>query len=244
MSKDGFDNEIKICSYLNNKKFLELNNNMKKLIKFIFPKIIDEGIIKCVKEGGAHKSDLLISFNKTKKRVSIKKGSGNSVHQEPVEDFIKHLEKEFSISDKLKEDLRFFIWGDYTLNGSGNKESRMSSSEIKKRFPEMIERLSNFMDLHKNKLIKRFVITGPKSNKEPDLIYYGTINEGFFCKSNRAIKLLNSSKSKSTIPIGKLTFQAWNRAIKKGSRSEHKRGVIQLKWPTIKKDLKSLMKNE
>jgi len=242
MSKDGFSNEKRICSYLHNKTLERLNPNMKKLILFLFPKIKKSDIIKCNREGGIHKSDIIISVGELKKRISVKEGSGNSVHQEPLEEFIDFLEENFRISEKFKDDLRFFIWGDYTLNGSGDKKSRMSSYEIKKKFPKLVGRIREFMEAHKKQLIKRFVIMGAKSDKKPDLIYYGDVNLGYWAESKDALELLSSHKSKSAIPVGKLTFQAWNRAIKKDNHSEHKRGVIQLKWPTIKPDLKSLMK--
>jgi len=47
-----------------------------------------------------------------------------------------------------------------------------------------------------------------------------------------------SHNSKGAISIGKLTFQAWNRNINGGDKSEQKRGVIQLKWGSIKDDIK------
>ena len=102
------------------------------------------------------------------------------------------------------------------------------------------------MDLHRKELIKRFVILGAKSNQKPDYIYYGDEYEGLWAKSNDVLKLLLSKKSKSAVPVGKLTFQAWNRAIKKNSKSEKKRGVIQLKWGTVGEDLKKIFyeKNE
>ena len=187
---------------------------------------------------------MLIKINKSKKkiRLSVKKGSGNSVHQEPVEDFLKFLEKEFKISDSLKNDFRLFIWGDYSTDGAGNKKDRLSAGEFKRKFPDVVERISKFMDLHKRKLIERFVVLGPKSKQRPDYIYYGGPREGVWADSNKVIDFLSKSKSKSAVPVGKLTFQAWNRAIKEDSRSEHKRGVIQLKWPTVKEDLQELMK--
>ena len=37
--------------------------------------------------------------------------------------------------------------------------------------------------------------------------------------------------------VGGLTFQAWNRNINGGDKSENKRGVVQLKWGNIGRDL-------
>ncbi|HLD55739.1 MAG TPA: hypothetical protein VJB35_05760 [Candidatus Nanoarchaeia archaeon] len=245
MGKNGFDNETQIKEEINEKIYPDLNTTFKRIIKESFSNYRDSRII-CKKEGGPNKSDLLIEMNKSKKqiRLSIKKGSGNSVHQEPIEDFLKYLEEEFNISENLKNDFRLFIWGDDTLNGKGEKKDRLSATDFKKKFPEVVKRLASFMHLHRKKFIERFVVLGPKSNQKPDYIYYGDFKKGYWSKSNDVIEYLSKSNSKSAIPVGKLTFQAWNRAIREDSKSEKKRGVIQLKWPTIKEDLIKLMKNE
>lgn len=242
MSKDGFDNETKIKEEINGKEYSQINSVFKGVIKESFEEYQKKKVF-CKKEGGKNKSDLLIELEGKKKqiRLSVKKGSGNSVHQEPIEDFLIYLEKEFNISEDLKNDLRLFIWGDYSLDGKGKKENRLSALEFKKKFPEVIERISKFMELHKKKLIERFVVLGPKSNKKPDYIYYGGPKKGYWANTDDILVYLSRTNSQSVIPVGKLTFQAWNRAIKEDSRSEHKRGVIQLKWPTVKEDLKFLM---
>ena len=245
MSKEGFDNEKRIVNNLNNQRFTDLNNNLKEFVRDLFPEINNEEIICASCDGGQNKSDLLIWTNtnlKDKKRISVKRGSGNSVHQEPIEGFIKYLDNNYSVNIQIKNDLRFFIWGDYTFNGLGKKEDRMSSIEISNKFPDLINRISLFMDKNKIKLIERFVIKGPKSKSSPDFIYYGDEKKGYWGKSKQVLKMLSKKTSNSAVPIGGLTFQAWNRAIKEGSSSEHKRGVIQLKWPSIKEDLKRIMK--
>jgi hypothetical protein len=247
MSKDGFDNEKRIVQTINNKKFEKLNTNLQNFVKDLFPKVNDGDLIFASCDGGQNKSDLSIWIkgdSKDKQRISVKKGSGNSVHQEPIEDFIIFLNNSFKIDIQLKNDLRFFIWGDYTLDGKGDKSNRMSASELNKKFPDLIGRISKFMENHKVRLIERFVIKGPKSHASPDFIYYGDEDKGLWGSSKEVLKILSIRNSRSAIPIGSLTFQAWNRAISKDSTSDHKRGVIQLKWPSIKEDLKKLMKDE
>ena len=112
----------------------------------------------------------------------------------------------------------------------------MSASELKRKFPDLLKRLAKFMETHRKELIKRFVIMGPKSNKKPDYIYYGDETQGLWARAEPVLRILSNGKSRSVIPVGKLTFQAWNRAIN-GNKSEKKRGEIQLKWPSIIKDL-------
>ena len=100
--------------------------------------------------------------------------------------------------------------------------------------------MRDFFHIHKRDLIERFVIKGPKSNSSPDFMYYGTPNEGIIVKSEVILDWLSDDKNEkkgSPLPIGRLTFQAWNRNINGGTKSENKRGVIQLKWSSVGKDL-------
>jgi len=236
MSNGGFLNEKEIVENINNKKFDDLNPNLKNLIKFSFSQ--HDGIIKCSQEGGQNKSDIKISIGKESHTYSIKIGSGNSIHQEPLESFINYLDENFSINEETKNNLRLFIWGDKTLDGSGKVGDRLSANQFKREYPETIEDLSVFFDLYRKELIERFLINGDKSCSSAEFVYYGDYKNGIFARSIDLLNYVSSYKSKGAIPIGKLTFQAWNRNINGGTKSEKKRGVIQLKWPTISQDIK------
>ena len=242
MGKDGFENETLIHDSLNNKQYHELNKNLQKMIDFIYEKkITPTTLIKAYKIGGINKTDLVIEINNKKYNISIKKGTGNSVHQEKVEDFINFLDENYKIEENLKNDIRFFIWGDGTLNGTGDIKNRLSASQLKKMYPEIVQNIKKFFYIHKRDLIERFLIKGAKSESSPDFMYYGTPEKGTIIKASEALDWLSNDeneKDKSPIPIGRLTFQAWNRNINGGLKSENKRGVIQLKWSSIGKDLK------
>ena len=62
------------------------------------------------KYGPGSKPDIYIEINGVKKNLSLKKGSGNSIHQEPLEPFIKHLEEtiEFNIEITCLENNKNF----------------------------------------------------------------------------------------------------------------------------------------
>lgn len=240
MGEDGFKNENLILDALNNKKYSELNENLKKMVTELDNNISTNTIIKAYKKAGQNKTDLIIEINGLDYNISIKKGTGNSVHQEKVEEFIDFLDEKYTISEELANDIRFFIWGDGTFDGTGPVSERLSASQFKSKYPQIVRNLKNFFYLHKRDLIERFVIKGPKSNSTPDFLYYGTPDKGIIVKSVDALNWLSddkNEKSSSPIPIGRLTFQAWNRNINGGNRSEKKRGVIQLKWSSVGKDL-------
>ena len=130
MSYSGFENEDNIREALHNKQFKQLNSNLQQLIKDSFTNY-NETIL-CIKQAGQNKSDLMITIGTERHTYSIKKGTGNSIHQEPIEPFLDFLDSNYSISSKIKDSLRLFIWGDKTLDGKGLVEDRLKVSEFKK----------------------------------------------------------------------------------------------------------------
>lgn len=240
MGKDGFENENLILDALNNKKFSELNDNLKRMVTELNEDISPNTIIKAYKKAGINKTDLIIEVNGLDYNISIKKGTGNSVHQEKVEEFIDFLDEKYFISEEIANDIRFFIWGDGTFDGTGAVSNRLSAKQFKSKYPKIVSNLKKFFYLHKRDLIERFVIKGSKSNSSPDFLYYGTPEKGIIVKSDDVLNWLADDKNEKTsspIPIGRLTFQAWNRNINGGNKSENKRGVIQLKWSSVGQDL-------
>ena len=235
MSFSGFENEDRIIEALNGKTFESLTINLQELIKNSFSNY--NGTIKAIKRAGQNKSDLKITINNETHTYSIKKGTGNSIHQEPIEPFLEFLEQNYGIDEEMKNNLRLFIWGDGTLDGSGDVANRLSAPQFKKQYPQVIESIQNFFNSIKKPLIKRFLIEGVNSNSSAEFVYYGTVEDGTCCKSDKIVDWIANNNSKGAISIGKLSFQAWNRNINGGDKSEKKRGVIQLKWGSIKDDI-------
>ena len=242
MSQQGFANEDIIIAYLNNKKFKFLNSNWQKFLKSIFLNPGNNNKVFCSKKAGQNKSDIIITINKVSKCISVKSGTGNSVHQEPVEEFIQFLKETYKINEELADNIRLFIWGDGTLDGHGKLKDRLSAPEFSKQNPQIIKNIREFFRRNKRDLIERFVITGSKSKSSPDYIYYGNRSSGVWKRTDEGLLWLceDSNESNGAIPVGRLTFQAWNRNINGGDKSEKKRGVIQLKWGTVGEDLKSI----
>ncbi len=59
----GFDNEKNIVKSIDGLQFRQLNDNLKKFIKELFPEITDNDILKANALGGIYKRDLEIIFN-------------------------------------------------------------------------------------------------------------------------------------------------------------------------------------
>lgn len=235
---NGFDNENQIINTINTVPFNNLSLDLKNaLIKMNGCKIPNS--LSAEKYGGTDKADLSITIDNKEYFVSVKKGTGNSVHQEPIEDFIIFLRTNFEDDISVFNDLRHFIWGDGTLDGTGDVENRISAPKYKSKFPNKVKNIQDYFNKHKKELLERFLITGAVSNKKADYLFYGDINN---CKVVSDDDMINFAinVNKRPISIGILTFQAWNRNINGGNKSELKRGQIQLKWGGLKDDIKNI----
>lgn len=235
MSKDWFDNEHDISGYLNWKKIKDINPNMKKFIHFMFWDVDENSLIKSKSVWWTNKADVSIEINWIKKNISIKKWSWNSVHQEPVEEFIDFLKQTYpkEADNKIFNSIRFFIWWDWTLDWTWKKEDRMSAGSFKKKYPWHIKIINNYFSNKKEDLIRRFVVNWAKSHVSADYVYHWTVNSWIREESDTLVKkILNDEWWASAIPIWALTFQAWNRWVWKDTKAstEKKRGVIQLKF--------------
>jgi hypothetical protein len=254
-NKHGNNNENEIANYLDGKKIKDLNPTMKNFIKFICQKkniIFDENtnISACPEKNKKLKQDIYIEIEKIKVGISLKMGTGNSCHQEKIDDFISLIRSKCNATNEICDLWRFFIWADGTLDGKGSKEkdssgkiiSRFDANEFKKKYPDKRKTLQKFLDENKAVLIERALFTG-KNNSNVDFIYHGTYNQGCWLSKKEVINFLVNQTPKSNracFKIGSLTVQAWNVSLE-GSE-EKKRGEIQLKYSTMKKDFNILMK--
>lgn len=223
MSKEGFDNEKEIASYLNGKRFSELNENMKRFVKALNGRINlkESSLIKAKAIKGLFKTDLILKFNKTTRNISVKTGKGNSFHQEKIETFINFIDK-LGASEEVKTYLNEFI------------DSYDDGKVYFSKFPSKKKIIQDFFNKNKKQLLIRFLKTGKYSDNHADYVYHGKISKGKFEDVGSVIKKMIRFKPSGSaqIYVGALTFQKWN------TRNKSKRGSIQLKGPTINKFLK------
>ncbi|CAA6811527.1 MAG: Unknown protein [uncultured Sulfurovum sp.] len=240
MKNKGFKNEQELIEALNQRYFAQLNPNLQRLIHQTFQN--HEGLIHCQSQAGVNKSDIKISIANESHTYSVKMGKGNSIHQEPLEDFLTFLTQEHQLDVQTKSYLQAFIWADGSVDGTGAITERISARKFKKRNPEKIKHIQNYFNGIKNVLIQRFLIKGVASNASAEYLYYGTARKGIVCKSTDIVKWVSQHKSRGVLSIGKLTLQAWNRNLKGKKRAEKKRGIVQIKWGGLKKDLRKIAK--
>lgn len=252
----GFKNEYQIEQILNNKNVGQLNINFKKFIEYICKNenidFHDNIKIKARKVKGTFKSDLIISLDDSVEvGVSVKMGSGNSVHQEKVETFIEWAKNKTDISEIESNSLRLLIWADGTIDGSapieyletGRVKGRFSSKEFAAKFPEKLILLNKFFDRNKEAIIDRVLFKGKSSKNIAEYIYKGTVTSGVWISRKEYLKYFieneptESESTKSTPCCGRLSYQSYNADLKGTVSGAKKRGDIQFKYPSLEKDL-------
>lgn len=251
----GNKNEHNLVKELDGKKIKELNSNLKKFIEYIHfyedVNIDYETQLEAKLESNTKlKQDIYITVNNKKIGISMKMGSGNSVHQEKCEDFISYIESNFSVSEDVSNAFRLFIWADGTRDGSGcldkNEKgyiiSRFGAREFKNRYPEKRKLLQEFLNNHDRELMNRFLFEG-KHNSEVDYIYHGTPQHGTWIHKEKIIEHLTTQRAtRSCLYVGKLSLQSWN--ISRNGNNENKRGELQVKYKSLEEDVSKIMTQE
>lgn len=245
-NSSGFANEKEIIDYINSSStFDNLNPNMQNFVAFLFNGINLNGssLLASTSQRGT-KPDLSITINGITKYVSVKKGSGNSVHQEALSQFVSFL-KENRISNQNILWLKEFHYGDGSIDGNGGTRIK-SNAWIKNNLSKakaLNIAFSNKVFLRN--LIMRTLFVGNIPNAPTaDCIFHGTINSALWASRDEIIEYLISHNiiTRSSIHFSHLTYQVWNRNIDRNPNTENRRHIIQLKWQTISNDLKSIRK--
>ena len=246
---NGFQLEKILVRELNENYIHNLNQNLKNLISKVFNQGIDSSSrIKANTLPPGSKPDIKITINNNSKYLSLKKGSGNSIHQEPLEDFIHHLGNTIHLPYSIANDLRFFIWGDGSIDGSGvddngiNLHTRLSANQLVKQHFDVINRLRKFFSPSDQleKLIQRFSLSGTSDLDPANFIVHTNENFVNSCSVIDGKKFVQKANSneyndhlqnyKQALPFGiALSLQAWNRNITYKPDKEIRRGHIQLK---------------
>lgn len=237
-SFNGYENEIQFATILNNKKVKEIPYNFQIFLYDLFEDLTNEDIVRCIKNSEKQKYDIIIKINNTIRRISIKKGIKNSVHAEPISEFIHFL-----IENKMPKHLIIsflkYHYGDDTTNGKGIK--RYSTLEYKKNHQEEIDEINNFINQESliRKAITRFITLGRNSKYEIDALLYGVPDEFLWIKKDDIYNILLSKKDiySTSIHFSSLTYQPMNRCLNNNPKYEKERHISQIKWYNLCDDI-------
>lgn len=242
---DGIENEKQIVDAVNLKQVGHLATYQKQFIKQLYKDNISEkDVVHARKIGGqGFKPDVEIDISGEKKLISVKKGSGNSVHQEKVELFVLFCQKDLGMSDLERDSLLAFLYGDGTLDGDSLPEERLSDIALLQTYSTEIQIVQQFLNRNKRSLLERFLIYGRKGKEKSikaDYLYHGDANTGVWCPLDYdAIDYLVSlpNSKASPLSIGPLTLQVWNRNLEGKPEMEARRHSIQIKWASCKSSI-------
>lgn len=234
---DGIINEQELREYINNNSWETYNDNIKDLLSFCFSKSLNTSLpFYSEKCKGQVKPDLVIIHNKTKIYISIKKGSGNSVHQEKIGVFFPFIENLYD--ENILNKLKLFHYGDGTYDDTG--KNRLSASECQQTYKGEISILNkNFNEWHALKqFLDRFLFKGNVSDTLVDIIYHGTITNGIWASREELYNYFkNHTFNSSTLHFASLTYQVWGRNNDFKAIHPDRRYVMQVKWGGIRNDL-------
>ena len=244
-SKNGFQNEDDFVKELNNKKINNLSFDLQLFISDIFYSINDNDFVKCYKNNELQKYDIVLEINNRIKRISIKKGVKNSVHNEPITEMIHFLIENRMPKEMMINFLKYH-YADETTNGSGTR--RMSILEYKTIHQKEIDEINFFINSNKKflyKAIDRFVIKGRNSKYKIDAIIYGIPEDFIWIKRKDIYHILISKRENysTSIHFSNLTYQPLDRNLKYNPRYEKDRFISQIKWYNISDDIIENMNN-
>jgi hypothetical protein len=243
-SKDGFQNEDEFIKCLDSKKICDIKFNLRFFLEDVFGVINDEDMVRCYKSSGPYKYDIIIEINNKIKRISIKKGVKNSVHAEPISEFVHFLILN-KMPRKMVINFLKYHYADGSTNGSG--ANRISISEYKRSHQKEIDEINKFLN-NKNILIKainRFVIKGRNSIYKIDVLLYGVPDDFIWIKRKDIYKILLNKRNEysTSIHFSSLTYQPMNRCLNNNSKYERDRYIAQLKWYNLGDDIIENMNN-
>ena len=234
---DGFINEYDLINYIHDNQFINYNSNIKNFLKFTFGLSFNPNLtFNAKKITGQQKPDFSITHNGITKYISVKKGSGNSVHQERIDVFFPFIEK--IIDTNLLNYLKLFHYGDDTTDDSGG--TRYSASESKIRYSAEVSKLNIALNdpLNIVKLLDRFLFVGNVGNTCVDVVYHGNIESGLWGSREEIIDyIIDTTFSTNAVHFGPLTYQVWGRNENWTAVHPDRRYVMQVKWGSITKDL-------
>lgn len=237
----GFVNEKDLVKALNNKSYTDLNANLQHFCLDMFENKLDTTPLIVSKISSNSKPDIMITHKNTTKYISIKKGSGNSVHQEKIDVFVKYLES-IGVSKSSINNLLLFHYGDDTTNDTG--KIRYNARECEKRYSKEIEYLNRELNSQKIlfDILDRVLFTGNVDEGQTvDYIYHGDLKHGIWASRDEIYKYFLRNKFNSkTVHFASLTYQVWGRNEKRTAVHPERRYVMQIKWSQILNDFENI----
>ena len=87
--------------------------------------------------------------------------------------------------------------------------------------------------------MNRFIFQGKSLEYDiVDVIYYGDIEKGHWASKEEIFDyIINNKFYSDSIHFGPLNYQIWNRCLNFNPKTENRRAVMQIKWPSLLQDI-------
>ena len=235
---NGYSNEMDFINHLNGHKVKNLNIMLLELIEALFENVDKEDVVIAWKNSFKQKTDIFIKINDVKKRISIKMGAKNSVHMEPISEFIHFLIENGVSRENVIEYLKY-QYADGTTNGTG--KIRMSGKEYKEINQKKLDELNTSLNQPNilSKAIDRFILKGNNDVNYIDALVYGTVNDFLFVTRDE-IKTIILSKINfyaTGVHFGPLFCQPMSRCLNYSKKYDNLRFCVQVKWYNLFDDI-------
>ena len=224
-------NEQIIIGALDNHKYQDLDDNWKRHMKRMFPRIRPNDLINAAKyEYPDAKPDIEIVVNNKKIFLSIKSGRSPCMHYEPIYTFKEFL-KENGVPDRIIKIICFYHYG-YSLKKRVS-DHILTRKEILEMFPNKIKEVNDYFKSHPSlltELIYRTIIRGRLKRDLIDFFYYGNINKGFLLSVKDIIELITKSdvNTDQTLAFKCLTYVAVSR-----DPHNERHHNLKINWPIL-----------
>ena len=142
----GFDNEREISSALNNHLYDSINANLRHFLDDMFKGYSLSGKwVHATTISQRMKPDFYVTVDGVPegRYVSVKMGSGNSLHQESLESLVNYLESK-NVPESVIEDLKRYHWSDGTTDNTGLE--RLPAKTFAKNNPALVTRLNEYFN--------------------------------------------------------------------------------------------------
>ncbi len=230
----GFDNEREISSALNNHLYDSINANLRHFLDDMFKGYSLSGKwVHATTISQRMKPDFYVTVDGVPegRYVSVKMGSGNSLHQESLESLVNYLESK-NVPESVIEDLKRYHWSDGTTDNTGLE--RLPAKTFAKNNPALVSRLNEYFNQEQIRklLIERFIFKGNYPNAPAaDYLYHGTPHSGVWASRDEIVEYAKRYVvDRNCVSFGPLTYQAWNKNLERNQKAEHKRYQMQVKW--------------
>lgn len=238
--ENGIQNENEIMNAINGKKFSELSEHLKYVVKEMFNSIRGEDLIKVEKVPGFAKPDLKFTVLDESHYLSIKFGNSSQLHCEDIDVFVKWL-KDNDFSDHIIECFKKYHYADGTLDGTGKK--RLGQQEAMEVYQSEVDELNAAFNSNRflvRDLAKRVIFEGNDPSKpKADFIYHGDIEEGKICPMDTVLNYFKLKRSDKlfTPHFSRILVRPYARYLNNQDTNPDKRHKVVFEWVRMKWDL-------